>query len=130
MNKSRKVTIEKYTDFLEKLSKRKTINTSDFYKLIKENKINNSIISQLIELKYVSRIDSKNYKINLSKVMPIHAVSLLNNINTYRLEKKKAKVLNKKDLIVKNKKRKKPAKFKKEPTRQINLLWGLISLKF
>ena len=134
MSKPRKQTIEKYTKFLEELSKRNTISKPDFYQEITEFRLNNSIASPMIDLGYIEPINSKTFKVSLLKVMPIHAVELLYRLNSSRKMHKAAALT--KTITASNSKNTPLRKVKavvvdselKQP-RQFSILWGMLMIK-
>jgi hypothetical protein len=135
MSKPRKQTIEKYTKFLEELSKCNTISKPNFYQKIKEFRLNNSIASPMIDLGYIEPITSKTFKVSLVKVMPIHAVELLYRLNTSRKIHKAATLT--KTITASNSKNTPLKKVKaivtdsklKQP-RQFSILWGVLMIKW
>jgi hypothetical protein len=135
MSKPRKQTIEKYTKFLEELSKIKTITKSDLYAMIKTFYLNNSIVSHLVSLNYIEHFDNKKFKVCLLKVMPIHAVELLYRLNSSRKIHKAATLT--KTITASNSKNTPLKKLKavvvdselKQP-RQFSILWGMLMIKW
>jgi len=135
MSKSRKQTIEKYTKFLEDLSKLNTISKPDFYQKIKEFRLNNSIASPMIDLGYIEPINGKTFKVCLLKVMPIHAVELLYRLNSSR-KMHKATALTK--TVTASKSKNTPLKKVKavvadselKQPRQFSVFWGMLMIKW
>jgi hypothetical protein len=135
MSKPRKQTIEKYTKFLEKLSKHNTISKPDFYQEIKEFRLNNGMAGPMIALGYIEPINGKTFKVCLLKVMPIHAVELLYRLNSSRKMHKAATLT--KTITASNSKNTPLKKLKavvvdselKQP-RQFSILWGMLMIKW
>ena len=137
MNKPRKETIEKYTKFLEELSKINIIVKSDLYAMIRTFHLNNSIVSHLASLNYIEHLDNKKVKVCLLKVMPIHAVELLYRLNSGRKGIKTAKVDKQKviDTIPTSTKVQKKKKdiahvSSDKPFKQFSILWGVVFIKW
>lgn len=118
MTNVKKERIIKYTNFLEDVAKHKIILTKDLYKLMKEHKVNNSLIKALIDLGYVSKINRFESKVLLQKPMPIHGKSLLDRIADLR--------------IISNSKSNKSLTPRKKKQKKINktfsIFWGLLKI--
>ena len=137
MNKPRKQTIEKYTKFLEELSKINIIVKSDLYAMIRTFHLNNSIVSHLASLNYIEHLDTKKFKVCLLKVMPIHAVELLYRLNSSRKGVKNTKVNNQKVIDVlptrtkgRNKKQDIAHVSSDKQPKQFSILWGAVMIKW
>ena len=135
MSKPRKQTIEKYTVFLENLSKTNTISKSDFYKQIKEYRLNNGILSHMKALGYLDTVNKETFRIRLLKVMPIHAVHLLNSLSNARVlavSRKPKKTLKSTTVTAKNKVNKKAIAYVSSgvPVKQFSILWGVLTIKW
>ena len=137
MSKPRKQTIEKYTKFLEELSKINIIVKSDLYAMIRTFHLNNSIVSHLVSLNYIDHLDNKKFKVCLLKVMPIHAVELLYKLNSTRAGVKITKVDNQKVKAIvptktkgRNKKQDIAYVSSDKQPKQFSLLWGVVMIKW
>lgn len=135
MNKPRKQTIEKYTEFLEDLSKTSSISKADFYQRIRDYRLNNGITSHMRALGYLESMNKDTFKIGLLKVMPIHAVQLLNSLNNARViaaNSKTTDIAKSATITAKNKVNKKAVALvsSDKPVKQFSILWGALIIKW
>lgn len=135
MSKPRKQTIEKYTLFLEDLAKLDTITKTNFSEKIRKYRLNNGISSHMIALGYIISVNNKNLKIGLLKVMPIHAVQLLNSLNNARVIANNKKMISMnvtEKNVVKNQLKKQicTTESKTSSHKHFSILWGVLSIKW
>lgn len=137
MSKPRKKTIEKYTEFLEELSKISTISKPVFYEMMKKFHLNNGLVGPMVELGYIESINTKTFKVCLLKVMPIHAVELLYRLNSSRGGVKITKADKEKVIAVLPTTAKRRNKMpdiayasSDKPVKQFSILWGALIIKW
>ena len=84
-------TLQEFVDFLTKSNGRITQNQTD--EIIKKRQISNTILGDAVRINVIQRIATGYYKINVSKIEPLHARQILLNKQKYNKSRMTKKFL-------------------------------------